>query len=85
MKVYIKFYNKTILMNLNDTQTHEPIFSLCLEALKRFDVIIVFSNLLYLASHLFKNERGDYSDQKQSSYSHIQGSSDHALSSRQVL
>ncbi len=36
MRLTVKFYNKKTLIVLNDEEKNQKIFSLCLEALKRF-------------------------------------------------
>ena len=35
MRINVKFYQKQILMNLNEHEVLQSVFSICLEALKR--------------------------------------------------
>lgn len=54
MRIIVKFYNKQILMNLNDHEMQESVYSLCLEALKRMhEERILTNNITHV--HIYKN------------------------------
>ncbi|CAF0940234.1 unnamed protein product [Brachionus calyciflorus] len=54
MRIHVKFYNKTMLMNLNEHEMQESVFSLCLEALKRMhEERILTKNITNV--HLYKD------------------------------
>jgi hypothetical protein len=56
MKILVKFYNKKILMSLNEHEMKQSIFSLCLEALKRYFIIIFKVNFINLSFFIRINE-----------------------------